>query len=70
MKEVMVNRIMKVLPFIIAVLSVVIGVTITPLLVIAMINILFESAVAYGFKEWCAVLVLLLILKFEVSIKS
>lgn len=71
MKENTVNFVLKALPFTMLVIAVLIGIVCAPLLLIAMVNLLFPTAtIAYGFTEWCAVLILLLILKFEVSIKS
>lgn len=71
MKESTVNFVLKALPFTMLVISVLIGIVCAPLLLIAMVNLLFPTAcIAYGFVEWCAVVVILLILKFDVNIKS
>lgn len=71
MKESTINIVMKALPFTVLAIAVLIGIACTPLLLIAMVNLLFPTAgIAYGFTEWCAVVVILLILKFEVNIKS
>ena len=71
MKESTVDIVMKVLPFTVLAIATLIGIACTPLLFIAMVNVLFPTAgIAYGLTEWCAVMVLLLIIKFEVSIKS
>lgn len=65
MKESTVNIVMKVLPFTVLAIAVMIGIACAPLLFIAMVNVLFPTAgIAYGFMEWFAVMMILLIIKF------
>lgn len=65
MKESTVDIVMKVLPFTVLAIAVLIGIACTPLLFIAMVNALFPTAgIACGFMEWCAVMMILLIIKF------